>query len=440
MNVINNAINNYSAEFRKFLQSLNGSQDPAIQNIRNDAFFSVQENGFPTVKDESWRFTDLTPLFNQPFNLSASKGIIKKSDIQKYILSDVHALQLVFIDGKFYKEFSRMINPGQSIEVKNLAEVMRREPQKVKTRLMRQEDSFSALNTAFVNDGSYIAIPENREIRETIHLIFLSAAHKNPTVSYIRNIIDLGRNAQVRIVESYYSLYNQTAYCNTLTDIRLGENSKLEHIKLQNENLNGFHLGRLFIDQQRDSRFHSFSLNFGGAWVRNNLFAKLSAPNCKNLLYGLYMGHKRQHIDNNTVIEHAAPRCESRELYQGILSDQAHGVFSGMIYVHPGAAKTDARQNNNCLLLSPKARIDSKPQLEIYADDVKCTHGATVGRLDEQQIFYLRSRGLGRQQAKNILTYAYAEKVVEKINILQVRDLIDEILLERLQEDTNFRK
>ena len=262
----------------------------------------------------------------------------------------------------------------------------------------------------------------------------------DPGNVYLRNLIFLSENSQARIVESHFNLKDGLYFNNPVSEIRIAENSRLNHIRIQNESNKAYHIGSIFVDQKQNSHYFSTSLSFGGKIARNNIYTKLDGEGIEAILNGLYMGHGDQLVDNHTFIDHMKPNCESHELYQGILTDNANGVFSGKIMVHPAAQKTDAKQSNNCLLLSDEARINSKPQLEIYADDVRCTHGATVGQLNENAIFYLRSRGISEQLAKNILTYAFVEQVVEGIGIDTVRDYVDNVILERLKEDMNFVK
>jgi Fe-S cluster assembly protein SufD len=255
-----------------------------------------------------------------------------------------------------------------------------------------------------------------------------------------RNLIYVEKNSALSVVESYFSAGSGVYFNNPVTELKIEENARLNHVRIQNENTNAYHVGNIFTDQDRNSVYHSTSVTFGGRISRNNYYARLNGEGIETTLNGLYLGHGKQLIDNHTFLDHAKPHCTSHEVYQGILTDKANAVFSGKIMVRQDAQKTDAKQSNNCLILSDDARINSKPQLEIYADDVRCTHGATVGQLNEDAVFYLQSRGIPEKKAKNILTYAYAERVIDGIDSGIIKSRIDELLQKRLEEDINFVK
>ncbi|HET9775578.1 MAG TPA: Fe-S cluster assembly protein SufD, partial [Gemmatimonadaceae bacterium] len=288
--------------------------------------------------------------------------------------------------------------------------------------------AFTALNTAFVRDGALIEVLPDADVAEPIHLVFVSEGDR---VSHPRNLIIAGRHSRATIVESYVSLREGTYFTNAVTEIVVGEGAHLDHYKIQRESENAFHVGTVQAKQEANSQFHSFSFAVGGSLARTNIYTALDGDAATCTLNGLYLTDGTQHIDNQTSIEHIAPNCPSHEVYKGVLDGRSHGVFNGKVYVHPEAQKTDGKQSNNNLLLSPQARVDTKPQLEIFADDVKCTHGATVGRLDDVAMFYLNSRGIGPERARTLLTYAFAADVLESIELPAVKNALEKLVLSR---------
>ena len=285
-----------------------------------------------------------------------------------------------------------------------------------------------------MEDGAFVYIPKAKVLEEPIHLLFVSTARGKPTVSYPRNLIIVGYSSQATIVESYVGLENDLYFTNVVTEIVGGENALIAHYKLQWESKEAFHIATVEAHLDRSSNFSSHSIDLGGALVRNDVNAVLDGEGIDCTLDGLYIVTGQQHVDNHTRIDHVKPHCISRELYKGVLDGKARGVFNGKIYVHKLAQKTDAKQTNKNLLLSEDAVIDTKPQLEIFADDVKCTHGSTVGQLDQDAIFYLRSRGLGREAARGLLTYAFAGEMISRIRVEPIRRKLSEILLTGLPQ------
>jgi len=294
-----------------------------------------------------------------------------------------------------------------------------------------EQHAFTALNTAFISDGAFIEIGNDVVVEQPIHLLFISSGD---SISHPRNLIVAGRHARASVVESYVSLRENEYFTNAVTEIVVGEGAHIDHYKLQRESESAFHVGTVQARQERNSQLHSFSFAVGGELARTNVYTSLEGDAATCTLNGLYLTDGTQHIDNQTSIEHIAPNCPSHELYKGVLDGRSHGVFNGKVYVHPEAQKTDGKQSNNNLLLSPNARVDTKPQLEIFADDVKCTHGATVGRLDELAMFYLNSRGIGPETARMLLTYAFAADVIETIELEPLKTELEKIVLARFTD------
>src|SRR5262249_41723876 len=308
--------------------------------------------------------------------------------------------RLVFVNGRFQGELSKL---PRGIEVGSLAATMQSGHATAEQHLARhagyKDHAFVALNTAFLEDGAFIEVPKETVLEQPLHLVFLSVP-TGPVVSHPRSLIVVGRDAQVSVVESYFGFSEKTYFTNAVTEIVAGENAIVEHYKLQQEQEQAFHVSTLQVHQERASSFTSHSISLGGALVRNDVNTVLDGEGAESTLNGLYIGKGAKRVDNHTTIDQAQPHCSSREIYKGILDGKASAVFNGKIVVRKGAQKTDAKQTNKNLLLSEDATINTKPQLEIYADDVKCTHGATIGQLGEESVFYLRSRGIGQEEAR----------------------------------------
>jgi Fe-S cluster assembly protein SufD len=292
-----------------------------------------------------------------------------------------------------------------------------------------------ALNTALHQDGACILIERNVEVSKPLHLLFISSANGRPLASFPRNLIVAAEGSRVSLVEHYAGLNGGGYFTNAVTEIVQGENAAVDYYKIQEERRNAFHIATVQVRQSRSSRFSSHSISMGGALVRNDINAVLDGEGAECTLNGLYTLDGEQHEDNHTRIEHARPHCTSHELYKGILDGSSTGVFNGKIYVHKDAQKTDAKQTNKNLIRSEKAAINTKPQLEIFADDVKCTHGATIGQLDEEAVFYLRARGIGEEEARNLLTCAFARDIIDRIGIEAVRIKLEADLMQRLEDN-----
>jgi Fe-S cluster assembly protein SufD len=407
-----------------------------LQTLRQQGMARFQALGFPTMKNEDWHFTSVAPIAERTFRPAAAGGTIEKADIDRFNFGESGWHTLVFVNGAFSKDLSSSAALGNKVRVTSLASSIKagtagidRHVGKIATY---EQHAFTALNTAFMNDGAFIEIGAEAVVEQPIHLLFFSDAEG---VSHPRNLIVTARHSRATVIESYVSLGNSAYFTNAVTEISLGEGSHLDHYKLQRESESAFHIGTVQVRQERDSQLHSFSLAVGGSLARTNIYTSLDGDAATCTLNGLYLTDGAQHVDNQTSIEHIAPNCPSHELYKGVLDGRSHGVFNGKVYVHPEAQKTDGKQSNNNLLLSPTARVDTKPQLEIFADDVKCTHGATVGRLDELAMFYLNSRGIGPETARILLTYAFAADVLETIELEPLRVQLEKMVLARFVDD-----
>jgi len=429
----------YQSRFDVFEQSLNGAKSTSVHAMRRGAMQRFKELGFPTTRQEEWRFTNILPITKiqfQPILRNELHGVTK-SDLQPYALD--HALRLVFVDGMFSQELSDSSSHPAGLIAGSLAETLKKHPDTIQSYfnylVMGEENAFTTLNTAFLWDGAYISVPQGVILENPIQLLFVATHREQVYAAQPRNLIIAGIDSQCKIIETYVGLAQNTYLTNTVTEISLGDNAVVEHDKFQVEGVNAYHIGTTHVQMNAASRFTSNVISLGGSIVRNNLTARFDAEGAECILNGLSLGRGTQVVDNHTVIDHAKPHCASHELYKSILDGASKGIFNGKVFVRKDAQKTDAKQTNKTLLLSDDATMNTKPQLEIFADDVKCTHGATIGQLDDEQIFYLRSRGIGLDAARDILTSAFAGDVVNRITIEPFRRQVERMIHDRLNKN-----
>ena len=416
-----------------------------LQALRAQGMARFEALGFPTTKNEDWHFTSVAPIAEQTFRPAVTEktgvssegstaGMVARADLKRFTFGQPGWHTLVFVNGEFSDNLSSYARLGEQVRVTSLAKAIRSgigRPERHLGKIAAFENhAFTALNTAFIRDGAFIELQADAVVERPIHLIFVSEG-EGEAISHPRNLIVAAQNSRASIIESYISIRDSCYFTNAVTEISLGEGARVDHYKIQRESEKSFHVGTTQIRQARDSQLHSFSFAVGGFLARTNIYTSLDGDAATCTLNGLYLADGVQHIDNQTSIEHIAPNCPSHEIYKGVLDGRSHGVFNGKVYVHPEAQKTDGKQTNNNLLLSPAARVDTKPQLEIFADDVKCTHGATVGRLDEIAMFYLNSRGIGPEMARTLLTYAFAADVLEKIALQPLKEELERSVLAR---------
>ena len=427
----------YKSGFRKFEDNLNGQSESLIHKIRKDAFALFTENGFPTSKMEDWKYTNVESIANVNFNLELKKAKIQKSDIESFFIKNLDCFKFVFVNGYLESNLSDNFDSEKEFAVENLQVYLQNnsntEPQYLTKLADYKGDSFVALNTAFIQNGIVIKIKKDKLIEKPFFLLFVSTGENQGNITQPRILIESGINSNATVIESFQSINLDNGLCNVVSELFLAENARLEHIKIQNQSVKSFHVSNLFARLEKSSHLNTLNINLGGKITRNNVITKLAGEGSESKLNGVYVGNGNQHIDNRTVIDHEKPHCLSTETYKGIVGDSARGVFNGKIHVFPDAQKTNAIQNNSGLLLSENASIDTKPQLEIYADDVRCTHGATIGQLDEDALFYLRSRGIGIQNAKKMMIGAFAGEVTDQINNEIVRNEIQEYISEKLK-------
>jgi Fe-S cluster assembly protein SufD len=426
----------YVEDFTEF-SSNGGRAEPAwLRETRRAGIEKFAELGFPTPRNEDWHFTSVAPIAESVFSpLRGTSGTIEREALEPFTFAQSDWPLLVFVNGRYSAALSNLGALAKGVRATDLSSTLRNEPGLVEPWLGKLSPldgrSFSALNAAFMSDGAVIHIAPDTEAPVPLHVIFVSDSSAAKGVAHLRNLIVAGRHSKATVIESYVSLGDSHYFTNAVTEVKVEEGATLAHYKIQRESQRAFHVHTIDAKQARDSHYVSFSFATGGALSRTNIYTNLDGEGCGATLNGLYMADDEQHVDHQTNIVHAQPNCFSREIYKGILSGSAHGVFNGKVYVFPIAQKTDGKQTNNNLLLSERARIDTKPQLEIYADDVRCTHGATVGRLDEMALFYMKSRGVSADRARRLLTYAFAADVLETIEVEAVRAELERATLER---------
>ncbi|MGA9365459.1 MAG: Fe-S cluster assembly protein SufD [Bacteroidota bacterium] len=436
-----NQIDWYLSNFEIFQRSLNGEAGSHIHAIRKAAIARFAELGFPTTRDEDWKYTDVAPLTKVQFEpvLNYALNGVSTRDVERLTFGQKWA-RLVCVNGHFSKELSSassLRRSGRGLWIGSLAEAMKSASGILEQHLTQHarydENAFSALSAAFLLDGVYVFIPDKTILKEPIQLLFISTGAEAKFVSFPRTLVVVGNNSQVSLIETHVALEDNVYFSNAVSEIVIGENSVVEYDVLEDESERSFHIGNTHVYQERNSTYTSNAVSYSGALVRNNVTAVLDGEGAECTLNGLYVVADEQHVDNHTTIDHAKPHCNSHELYKGILAGKSKGVFNGKILVRKDAQKTDAKQTNKNLVLSDDATMDTKPQLEIFANDVKCTHGATIGQLDEEATFYLRTRGLGLETARDVLTNAFASDVINRIQPPSLRDWLNVNLLIRLQ-------
>lgn len=424
--------------FKTFEKSLNGEKTESFHKIRKDALAKFSSLNIPTIKDEEWKYTNISPVIKHNFNVVPPKADAAPEIIGKFLFDKLEHHLLVFINGEFRKDLSSLNELPEKVEVGSLSSAIKNNhPALLKHFGRYAEDSnnlFTALNSAYTKDGAFILVPKGTAIEDPIHIIFLNISGKEKFITQPRNLFIAEDNSQVTIIEHYASDNDGIYLTNTVTEIFVGENAYLDHIKLQEESLNAFHIGRMEVDQERDSNFSSHLISTGAEFSRNECTTRFNGQGGESMLNGLFMIKGEQFFDVHTMIDHSMPHCNSHEHYKGILQDKSRGVFNGKVMVRPDAQKTNAFQENNSILLSDDAVMNSKPQLEIFADDVKCSHGATVGKLDEEAKFYLKSRGIGEEAATAMLIHAFASDVIKSIKIEPLREYLEEIITKRFNQ------
>ena len=424
-----NAFNQYEVE-------VNGSRASRIHPVRKDAFSSFQKLDFPSTRSEDWKYTDIKPLLNQIYRYPEAKSHTRSADIFTFEIPGLAENTLVFVNGHFSESFSTISRTSKKVIISPIQQLFQNGNQVIFEHLAKyadyHKDIFTALNTAFLQDGVVVYIPAKTHFETPVQILNIFDPQGIPLQSFHRNLIVIEAESQVTVVERQHHLSQGSHLYNSVTEIVVGENANATFITLQDDNRESFLIKRTQAKLHRNSRFNHVAIDLGGRIVRNNLGISLEGENSETHLFGFYLASGNQHVDNHTNIDHLHPHCESNELYKGILNDRGRGVFSGTIYVARNAQKTNAFQSNRSLLLSDEAEVDSKPQLKIFADDVKCTHGATIGQIDEESVFYLQQRGISKADAYTLLRTAFAGEIIDNIEMGELREYLHSKIRERL--------
>ncbi len=426
-------------QFKKFSENGVVSEPNWLKEYRNLGCTNFEKLGFPTQSDEEWKYTNISPVIKSEFNLTGLKSDsinLSKSDFSKYIISNSYTF--VFVNGQFVSSLSVVPNE-EGIEVASIKEIIKTNPEILEKYIGKvielENNSFASLNSTFFTDGIFIQVNESKKLSKPIEILYLSVNENNsPRMTHPRNCIIVKKNGMLDFTEHYVSLNSNKNLTNVVTELFLEENTKCNHIKIQNEVNKAFHFGNTAISQKATSEFFTFSFSLGGLISRNQIILNLDGEKSNSNMNGLYISTSNQLHDNHTLINHKTPKCNSRELYKGILYDESKSVFNGKVYVHSIAQKTDSKQTNKNLLLSENATIDTKPQLEIFADDVKCTHGGTVGGIDVNSLFYMKSRGISIKSAEALIALGFASEVTETIENLDLRKYVDTLIVDRLEK------
>jgi len=410
----------------------------ALAPRRRRAFDHFASVGFPTTRQEDWRFTPVAPIAGQSWELgrAGTPTPLAAESLAPFRFGSSEWTTLVFVDGVFHPGLSKRPTPPEGLVIEPLSEAVGCNAALIAERFGAiagpEVTPFAALNAAFAREGALIRVAAGVEITDPVHLLYVTTEGGENRSQQVRNLLVFERGTRAQVVESYAGLGAAVSFTNAVTEVSVARDAWIEHTRIQRESESAYHVGLTSVHQETASHYRSFTLNAGASLSRHDLQARLAGEEVETLLYGLYLGRNQQLVDNHTVIFHDRPNCRSWEVYKGILDDRSHAVFNGKVFVKPEAQKTDAKQTNRNLLLSDGAKVDTKPQLEIFADDVKCTHGATVGRIDEVAYYYLQSRGIPRSEAQRILTYAFAAEVVEEVASEPVRQALDHLVRDRM--------
>ncbi|HYT04643.1 MAG TPA: Fe-S cluster assembly protein SufD [Gemmatimonadales bacterium] len=430
----------YLADFKAFVGNGAAGAPAWLKEIREGAIARFARLGFPTMKQEEWRFTNVAPIAETRFALPQPGGSTRTAtppppaptsrDISRFLPRGAIRRQVVFVNGRYAAALSSVDGLPGGVRAGSLADACKREVELARHHLGRYAgdagNAFTALNTAFLDDGAFVDVAAGVVLQEPLHLVFVTVPLvPAPMVAHPRNLVIVGAGASAILVESHIALADGVYWTNAVTELVVGEGARAEYCRVQRDSRDAYHVATTHAHQERDSVLALHAITLGGALARHDVQVVLAGRGGELVLNGLYLLGGRQHADHHTVIDHAQPHCESHEYFNGVLDDQAHGVFNGRIIVRPGAQRTDSKQTNNNLLLSTEARADSQPQLEIYADDVKCTHGSTVGPADQNQLYYLRSRGLSLEAARSLLTYGFGTEILSRMQAVEVRSQLD---------------
>ena len=432
----------FQAQASAFASAASDRAPAPLATLRAAGAEAFARLGFPTTRSEDWKYTSVSSIANTPFMAAQNRavGTLDAAALEPYTFGGTWPL-VVFLNGRYAPALSSIGALPDGVRVMDLATAAVQEPELLARHLgvaaPADRDGFTALNAAFAGEGVLIHVAKEMVTDVPVHILHVTDANGAGVMSHARHLLVAERHAKASVIESYVSLADVSYFTNSVVEVSVDDGATLQLLRIQRESPTAFHVGTVEARQGRDSHFMAFTFQTGAALSRSNVFTVLAGEGCGTTLNGLYMLDSAQHGDHQTRVEHVAPLCFSREAYKGLLDDASHGVFNGKVYVHPEAQKTDGKQTNNTLLLSKDAQIDTKPQLEIFADDVKCTHGATVGRIDETALFYLKSRGVGQLLARQLLMYAFAADVLETIENEAVKEALEQLTMVRFTGETS---
>ncbi len=425
------------AAFQLNEDRMNGASKAPLHQIRRAALAQFDRLGFPTIRHEEWKYSNVAELLKENFALD-SRSALTADDLAPLHIPNLEGNIIMFVNGMYRPDLSRIVSPASQVQITNFAQATKDNPDFVGLHFSRyadyQDNAFTALNTALSSDGVVIQVPDNTTVEEPISLRFITDARQQNIASQPRNLIVVGKNAEVTLAESYRTVGEGTSFVNVVTEIVLDRDARMQYYKVQNETDNAYHVGTTQVSQSDSSHFYSATVTLNGNFVRNNLNIVLNGQHAEAFMYGLYMPNGKQHVDNHTLVDHAMPNSYSNELYKGILNDKGTGVFNGKIYVRPDAQKTNAYQSCKNVVLSSGASMNTKPQLEIYADDVKCSHGTTTGQLNDEALFYMQSRGIPKEAARTLLLYAFVQDVLSQVKIQPIREYLEGVVAQKLGE------
>ncbi|MPR32764.1 Fe-S cluster assembly protein SufD [Salmonirosea aquatica] len=423
------------SDFRRREQAMNGEAGTPFHQIRQQALERFETLGFPTPRNEEWKYSNVRNLVSHNYNFSA-KHQVSSETIGNISIPNLTGNVLYFVNGQYEAGLSSIVSPAEQISILSLREALEKQPELIQMYFNQltdnQNEAFTALNTAFAGNGVFIHIPKGKVVEEPVVLYFINDARIEDIGAQPRNLFIINENAQVTLTETFLTLGEAQTFTNAVTEIYVAEHAHVQYYKVQNASDNAYHVGTTQVRMADNSHFYAATVSLNGGFIRNNLNIAIDGEHCDAHMYGLYFPDGRQHIDNHTVADHRKPNSESNELYKGVLRGKSTGVFNGKIFVQEDAQKTNAFQSCKNVVLSPEATMNTKPQLEIFADDVKCSHGTTTGQLDDEALFYLRSRGISKDEAMNLLMFAFCEDVITQIKIEPIREYLEGIITQKL--------
>ncbi|MCB0382086.1 MAG: Fe-S cluster assembly protein SufD [Psychroserpens sp.] len=415
--------------------------DAFVHDVRSEAIKTFEDEGFPSKRDEAWKYTSLNSILKHDYSVfPKGENALEYRDVKQYFIHDIDSYKIVFVDGKYSSHLSQTTHDGIDVCLMSAA------LSKPKYRILIEnyfnkaatKDSLSSLNTAFSQEGAYIHIPKNKVVEKPIQILHFSTGNESALMLQPRNLIVVDENSHVQIIERHQSLNDNPVLTNSVTEIFANKRAIVDYYKIQNDKQSASLIDNTFVKQKRESLASVHTFSFGGKLTRNNLNFYQEGERIDSTLKGVTIIGDNQHVDHNTLVHHIEPNCESHQDYKGIFGDKSTGVFNGKVYVNKEAQKTNAFQANNNILLSDKASINTKPQLEIFADDVKCSHGCTIGQLDESAMFYMRSRGIPEKEAKALLMFAFSNNVLNSVKIPEIKQRITKIIANKLGVNLGF--